>query len=266
MIPCMDVHMRSPNGAYIGRLATNRCRRRSGRGHASHYRRWLGIIVLAFLTVACQQPVSRVESVDGLAPLKPVAAASLLEIDPLRSQLLVKVYREGRMANLGHNHIISSGLLAGEVYLAPDIVDSVVEVRVPVERFVVDDPSLRAEAGPDFTTALDADAVSGTRANMLGEKQLDAANWPQIILRGRIADGQLPQLALTAEVRVRDQVHAFNVPIDVAVIEGSLRATGRFSLSQTELGLVPFSVMMGALRVRDTLDIEFDITASRPAS
>ena len=241
-------------------------RRSGGNNLPGRYRWWLGIVGLACLTAACQRPVSRVEPADGLAPLKPVAAASVLVIDSSRSRLLVKVYRDGRMASLGHNHVISSHDLAGEVYLAPDIADSVVEVRVPVERFVIDDPALRAEAGPDFPGELDADAVSGTRANMLGEKQLDSSNWPQIVLRGRITGGRVPELELRAEVRVREQVHAFSVPVDVVVTESSLRATGRFSLSQTELGLVPFSVMMGALQVRDTLDIEFDITARRPAS
>ncbi len=266
MIPVMRVRMRSPNGSHSGCHHTKPGLQSGRNGRPGRYRREFAIIVLACLTAACQRPVARVEPADGLAPLEPVAAARLLVIDSSRSRLLVKVYRDGRMASLGHNHVISSDALAGEVYLAPDVADSVVEVRVPVDRFVIDDPALRAEAGPDFPGELDADAVSGTRANMLGEKQLDSANWPQIILRGRIAGGQLPELELVAEVRVRDQVHAFSVPVDVAVMESSLRATGRFSLSQTELGLVPFSVMMGALQVRDTLDIEFDITASRPAS
>jgi hypothetical protein len=39
-----------------------------------------------------------------------------------------------------------------------------------------------------------------------------------------------------------------------------LIANGKFTLRQSDVGLAPFSVLMGAIAVRDELEIEYSIT------
>jgi hypothetical protein len=219
----------------------------------------LSAVLLALLG-GCQ-PSVRDQPADPLAPLKIDPAAVLYSVQPGESQLTVLVYRAGRLAHMGHNHVISSVALTGEVYLAEERAATALELRLPVGSLTVDIPELRAAAGDDFPGELDQEARDGTRSNMLGERQLNAAAWPEIILRSRAVSGALPDLEVSVDIAVRRRIHRLIVPVSVVVDQGRLTATGRFSVNQTDLGLEPFSVMMGALSVRDQLDIEFSLVA-----
>ena len=219
------------------------------------------LIFLAPMLQSCQSPAPRDASVAVLAPLEIAPTARRFRLRSDQSHLLVLVYRDGRLANLGHNHVISSDGLQGEIYFTDDLSNSAFEVRLPVTTMEVDLPQNRAEAGDDFPGELAPDAVSGTRANMLGDQQLDAEAWPEIILRSRRVRGTLPDIVVQVEVAVRSHVHAMEIPMRVVVSDEQITVTGRFQINQTDLGMEPFSVMMGALKVRDQLDIQFSLVA-----
>jgi hypothetical protein len=222
----------------------------------------LTVFALALLLAACQPQVSPLVSDARLAPLSIPGGARRFVVQPGESELLVLVYREGRLARLGHNHVISSTQLDGAVYLAPDVRDSAVELRLPLAALEVDLPANRARAGDDFPGEIDADAVAGTRDNMLGPAQLDAERWPELLLVSRGVSGSEPSLQLQMELALKNQVTALTVPVRVRR-DGDARliAEGEFSVLQTELGLEPFSALLGALRVRDQVDIRFRIVA-----
>jgi len=217
-------------------------------------------LLLALLLSGCQ-PVARDAGDAQLAPLRTDPAAVVYTVDPRGSQLLVYAYRDGRLAAMGHNHVISSDSLEGEIYLAPAATNTAFEIRLPVTSLKVDIPELRAQAGDEFPGELTQDARDGTRANMLGERQLDAAVWPELVMRSRGVSGVLPDLTVIVDIAVRGYVRQLEVPVKVTSGQGRVAAEGRFSVNQTDLGLEPFSVMMGALTVRDRLDIQFSIDA-----
>lgn len=221
----------------------------------------VGFLVL--LLVACQPPVAPLLSDARLAPLAIPAAARRFVVQPGESELLILVYREGRLARLGHNHVISSTQLDGVVYLAPDLLNSAVELRLPVATLEVDRPANRARAGDEFPGEIAPDAIAGTRDNMLGSAQLDAERWPELLLVSRGITGAEPQLKLELDMALKNQVTAITVPVRLRR-EGDARliAEGEFSVLQTDLGLQPFSALLGALRVRDQLDIRFRIVAT----
>ena len=218
-------------------------------------------LLLAWLT-ACG-PVRRVaEPPPDEGPALP-AGAQRFDIDPAASQLRILVYRAGALASLGHNHVISSSGLSGYVAVAPALADSVFVLTLPVASLEVDRPELRAEEGEDFPGPLDAEAIAGTRSNMLGERLLNAAMFPEIRLQSRSVSGRLPELTIAAELRVKDRLSEITVPVSVDLQGETLTASGRFTLAQSALGLEPFSVMLGALAVRDELDLRFTIVARR---
>jgi len=63
------------------------------------------------------------------------------------------------------------------------------------------------------------------------------------------------------EISIKDQVRTVRVPVTVEHQEGVLKATGEFPLKQSELGLKPFSIAMGALVVLDDMEVRFSVTA-----
>ena len=194
-----------------------------------------------------------------------VREARVYRVVPDRSELRLLVYRSGALAKFGHNHVISSQAIDGNVYVGESPENSFFMLTLPVRDFEVDRPELRSEEGDDFSGRVDEKAIQGTRKNMLGESMLDAANYPEIRLASRQISGALPELLLTVDVQIRDQVSQLQVPVEVVInIDADhLTATGSFSFDQTAVGLKPFRTMLGALRVRDTVDVKFSITATR---
>lgn len=190
------------------------------------------------------------------------AGARAYDIDPARSTVTVLVYRAGRLAKLGHNHAITSGDEAGAVWLGRSPADSGFEIRVPVASLVVDDPQARAGAGPDFPGTIPDEARQGTTANMLRAEVLDAAVYPEIVVRADRADGDWRHAVVHARVRIRDVERAVDVPVDLEVTDDVVTAKGAFQARQTDFGITPFSVGGGALAVADTFDVRFEITGA----
>ncbi len=220
------------------------------------------LLLLLFSLFACAPAVKRPPA-GPPPPAPPAADARLYTVDSEASTLRVLVYRGGPLASLGHNHVISSRALAGSVWLGRDPHAVVFELRLPLTQLEVDRPELRAAEGADFPGELDPAAIAGTRENMLGERLLDAARFPEIRLRSRKVRGQAPNFILDIDVELRGQWHSITVPAGLSRSGDSLTASGAFRLRQTELGLEPFSVMLGALRVQDELRIRYRIVARR---
>jgi hypothetical protein len=66
------------------------------------------------------------------------------------SQLDVRVYRDGPMQKLGHNHVITTAALTGTIQMREPVAASSFELSLPLESLVVDDDAARARAGADF--------------------------------------------------------------------------------------------------------------------
>jgi hypothetical protein len=64
---------------------------------------------------------------------------------------------------------------------------------------------------------------------------------------------------------VRGQPHTLAVPVHYERRGGSVVASGELALRQSELGLTPFSAMLGALQVQDEMHVSFRIVAQQAA-
>jgi len=120
---------------------------------------------------------------------------------------------------------------------------------------------LRAKAGEDFPAAVPQQARDGTRKNMLSEPLLDGANFPDIRLRTTDVVKNRDSYDVGVEVTLKGQAHVLRVPMHMDAADGAVHATGEFPLKQSELGLTPFTVMMGALAVLDDMRVSFDVVA-----
>jgi polyisoprenoid-binding protein YceI len=184
------------------------------------------------------------------------------------SLLTILVYRGGTLASAGHNHVIASHALRGTIYVPPDPMASSFEVHFDVATLTVDEPALRAQqASPDFPADVSESAKQGTRHNMLGEALLDAAHNPEIVLRAvrveQAPAGTADANAVLARVQstVRGEVRTLVVPLRYRLGNGELTVTGEFPLKQSDLGLTPFSAMLGALQVQDEMHVSVRIVA-----
>ena len=184
-----------------------------------------------------------------------------LRVVPAESLLQVFVYRGGKMARLGHNHVIASHTLAGKVWLARDLSRTRFDLSFGVADLTIDEPELRATAGADFPPGVPQSARDGTRRNMLSAALLDGERFPDIRLRATDVLAKGEDYDVGVEVTIKGQVHSVRVPMRIEQSGGTLTARGEFTLRQSELGLTPFTVMMGALAVLDEMRVRVEVVA-----
>lgn len=187
------------------------------------------------------------------------------EIVGSESLLRILVYRGGSLAKAGHNHVIASHDLSGTIYVPEDATRATFEIRVPLADLTVDEASLRAQEGGDFSADVPDSAREGTRRNMLGEALLSAQLFPEIVLRSdSIARNANGGLDAHAQAEVRQAPHSIVVPFQYEMRSGQLSVSGELPLRQTDLGLTPFTALLGALQVEDEMRVKFHLVA-RPA-
>lgn len=224
------------------------------------------LLVAALCLGACH-------SVPGLRPRAPpptpvttpaqAAGTERYRIDSARSEVLILVYRDGRMASLGHNHVVAVRDLSGEVVVATDLTQSSWQLDFPVAALSVDEPQLRAAQGADFQTRVDAVATAGTRDHMLGPMLLDAARFPVIHLQSEQISGEADGLRLSARIVVRDHSVQVELPVALQRSPQELIASGECDLTHAQLGLTPYSVALGALRVAERMHVRYRLVAQR---
>lgn len=231
------------------------------------------IVIAAVLLAACA-PVMTVPTV--APPKRPAEfpidvyhdAASrgeaVYRVDSAQSVVAIRVYRGGALARFGHDHVVASRDVEGLVLRANSQSAQRADVYAPLAALTVDEPALRAQAG--FDTQPTQQDIEGTKRNML-EKVLEAEQFPFVSLRLTGVSGEPPAFTASAAITLHGQT--VTIPLTVKIDAPSaeqLYARGRFSVKQTDFGIVPYSLLGGALRVEDRVDIEFELAATRIAA
>jgi polyisoprenoid-binding protein YceI len=214
-------------------------------------RRWARLAVLlgsCWSGLAAGQSGDKVYTIDGAA-----------------SDIHWLVYKAGALARLGHNHAIAVPSPHGSVTVdGQNTAASHFEIVMPVADLVIDDPALRATLGEDFASVPTADDIAGTKHNMLSDRVLNGEMFPTIRVTGTGPVGADGMQTLKLKVELLGRVVDLTVPTHVTVDADRVEAVGEFELNHADLGMKPFSVMMGALQVGEKLSFSYHVVA-RPA-
>jgi hypothetical protein len=178
--------------------------------------------------------------------------AKVYRIEPGDSLVVVRVYRGGSLARLGHDHVVSSREPQGFI----DADAGRCDLYVAAQSLAVDDPAQRAAAG--FESTPSESDIAGTRSNML-EKVLEAERFPFVVLRVRAVE----QGVLQAELSLHGVTRPLRVPAKIGAGAERIEVGGSFAINQSDFGVEPFSVLGGALTVRDRVDFSFAIRGAR---
>jgi hypothetical protein len=209
---------------------------------------------------ACAAPPR--EPAPSAPPVAPAAAVPGGEAWQVTgSRLIVRVYRDGPMQKLGHNHLITSDALAGEIRLREPLAGSRFALRVPLDSLVVDDADARARAGGEFAATVPDKDREATRRNLLGERVLDAVRQGEMRLTSESISGGPGNFEAQVRVSLAGTEHVVVAPFTVTVTDGRLVAHADLHFSHADLGLEPFTVALGALRVRDDFEVDLTVEA-----
>ena len=166
--------------------------------------------------------------------------------------------RGGALARLGHDHVIASRTLQGVVTPAPGRA----QFQFRLDQMSVDEEGLRQAAG--LTTTPSADAIAGTRHNML-VRVLDAERYPWVSIEARrTGDNEV----FEADITLHGVTRTVQLPVRVeqAADGRGLQASGSLLLKQSDFGIVPFAILGGAMAVQDQMELAFRITARQDLS
>ena len=224
---------------------------------------WRRLAAAALLVAGCAQapPAAPPGAPSGAPDLESAyyrdaagRGAKVYRVEPGDSLVVMRVYRGGSLARLGHDHVVSSREARGFV----DADNGRCDLYVAAESLVVDDRAQRAAAGLGDTPS-ESD-IAGTRSNML-EKVLEADRFPFVVLRVRsVGEG-----ALQAELTLHGVTRPLRIPAKVDPGPERIEVRGGFALNQSDFGIAPFSALGGALAVQDRVDLSFEIRAARVA-
>jgi polyisoprenoid-binding protein YceI len=168
------------------------------------------------------------------------------EIDSEKSVMTVHVLKSGVFSAFGHEHQISAPIQRGEFNPS----DSSVELTVDARKMKVED---------DEVSDKDRAEIQET---MLGPKVLDTAQFPEISFRSTAVESSGGgKFAVKGDLTLHGHTH----PIKFEVQERNGRYQGTAELKQRDFGITPITVGGGAVKVKDELRVEFDITG-KPAT
>lgn len=194
----------------------------------------------------------------------PPSGVPVYRIDGGHSELRLLVYRAGPMAKFGHNHVMVNDAVSGWVAAADGVSGASLSLSIPVAAFVVDDAAARAAEGADFSEEVAGEAREGTRHNMLSEPCLDGDRYPSITLTSRSVTMVDGKPVATFAVNVAGHESTLVVPFMLTRTSDRVSGSGTFVLGQSDLGLVPFSILLGALKVQNDITVKFNLVAVKP--
>ena len=186
--------------------------------------------------------------------------AAVYEVDADASRADILVFKGGKLARFGHDHVISTTTINGSVFVTSSFSDSTAELEVPLDTLEVDREELRKKYGMD--SKLSRSAKMGKRKNML-DKVLETTDWPQVSISISVIETTPENPVLNITFNLHGVKQEFKLPASLQIIGDQLHVTGTFRLLQTDYDIKPFSRMAGALRVEDGVEVRFDLVANR---
>jgi len=161
----------------------------------------------------------------------------MTQVGPQDGSLIVKTYREGIAAKVGHDLVIE--VTRWEATLEGDRVELTADAR-----------SLQIREGLHGVKPL----TDKDRAEILKTIDAKVLLGKPIAFSGTVADHE-DRLDLDGDLTIAGVTRPTRAAVDV--VDG--RATATIPLRQSEWEIKPYRGMMGALKVRDELEIVLDV-------
>ena len=175
-----------------------------------------------------------------LATATHLAAAQAVDVDAGRSSITVKVDKTGLFSAFAHNHTIQAPIASGKL-------DT--EKRTATLTFNAKEMKVLDEGVKDSEKA-------EIEQTMKSDKVLDIQRFPEIRF-------QSTSIALQDSghylVRGGLTLHGTTRPVEFPVAFTKGRYTGAVKLKQTDFGITPVSIAGGAVKVKDVIEVVFEI-------
>jgi polyisoprenoid-binding protein YceI len=170
-------------------------------------------------------------------------------LGPEHGQIVLRTFRDGLAAQAGHDLIIEVSRWSGELAVGDDLAPTSLEVRIDMGSLVVREGT----GGIKPLSDRDKREIVVTARKVLGadrhpEATFTATDFKPAAGRGGEISGTLNLAGRTRPVALRVSESG----------PGAYQATT--SVVQTEFGIKPYSGFLGALKVRDAVDVQAQVS------
>ncbi|MQA86371.1 MAG: YceI family protein [Streptosporangiales bacterium] len=173
-------------------------------------------------------------------------------LGPDAGRLLVKTGRTGLGSKAGHDLTIEvTGWQGTATVDTADPANSSVSVDVEIDSFEVREGT----GGIKPLTDADRDEIKKT----LREKILQADRYPTITFRSTKVEGSGESFVIEGDLTIVGTARP--VTVQGSLSEGRVR--GEATITQSRWGIKPYSAFLGALRLRDEVEVVFDLSLGR---
>ncbi|MBO0724652.1 MAG: YceI family protein [Blastocatellia bacterium] len=176
-------------------------------------------------------------------------------IVPSESSFWVSVGKAGLFSALAHDHEIGVKRFSG---------------RVVVPEAGASGGSLEMEVDATSLEVLDKNPSEEDKKkifNSMHNEVLESAKHPKITFKSvsvsdvkQTGDGAY-SFVVNGDLALRGATKRIAVPVAATITPQQLRATGKYTLKQTDYGIKPYSAAGGAVKVKDEIVVNFNIVA-----
>lgn len=178
----------------------------------------------------------------GLLCVAEKAKAQAVPLDASLSKITVHVYKSGLFSAFAHDHVITAPLASGSV----DTNARSVQLEFDTKDMKVVDPGVSASER------------SQVEQTMKSSEVLAVARFPTITFtaaRAELANGSY-------RVSGTLTLHGVSRSLEVPVSFSGGHYTGSVKLKQSDFGITPIRIAGGTVKVKDVVDVSFDIVPS----
>jgi len=174
----------------------------------------------------------------------PFGAAQTAAVDSTSSSLTIKVDKTGFFSAFAHNHTIQAPIASGQL----DVNKRTMTLSFNAKDMKVLDPGVKASE------------VAEIDQTMKSDKVLDVQRFPEIRF---VSTSVTPQDSSHYQVRGDLTLHGVTKPVEMPVTLANGRYSGSVKIKQTDWGITPVSVAGGTVKVKDLIEIVFEIVPGK---
>lgn len=186
---------------------------------------------------------------------------SVYTISKKKSELFVRLYKDGIASAFAHDHVVRASDLSGSVVFKKD--------RPEHFQMVIDVPSTALVADSDKDRekynlrSLDEDDRKEINETMKGSKQMHVEKYPMIRFQSSsLEKNGTYSYTITGDFTLHGITKKIKVPADITIDKNVVNISGEFRFLQSDYGIEPYSAGWGTIKNKDEVVLLFDLYAS----
>jgi polyisoprenoid-binding protein YceI len=173
-------------------------------------------------------------------------------LGPEQGTIILRTFRDGLAARAGHDLTIKVAYWSGGLTVNEDSSPASLDVRIDMTSLTV----LEGKGGVTPLTDRDRREIAAT-----ARKVLDTDRYPDARFQADTFEREGEGGYITGTLSLHGQARPLRLEVHENV-DGRYHASG--SLAQSDFGIKPYTGFLGALRVRDAVDMDIDMDLAPP--